>query len=247
MPQRILFTNNWINSVFKLTDDSGAEYKYYAAQLAYDPVEGCTPIKASFSDHNSAAHKLFTGIGHNLVWRKQNGTVYEFEPIPSAGGGTASILSHLYRAKSITDRTGNKLIYQYTDSNPNFPKKIYYENNPKLAISLTYIYNDGFKLATATDPEGNIYRYNYDADKNLESVEYPIANIATQNSPKLTNSRKPVFNYRYGKVNKNPTGYQVTHHIHVVTQSKDPLGRQVDFRYIYHRVNAADEGNPPVV
>jgi RHS repeat-associated protein len=193
---------------FTVIDESGSAYQYY--------LNG-QPKKENFSNHEASHHKVLA-IGNTFIWKKKFGTTYKFSrvsvndgggngggnnggggtncPTPGSGGGSSgggSHTRHYWRVFSIADRNGNELIYTYVPGLL-FPTKIHYKQNPELAIEFTY---NGKHLATAKDPMGRIYRYNFNIAGQLALVTQPPVPVWDENDPGNPTITSPQYSYTY--------------------------------------------------
>ena len=224
-------SGNWV-----VVDDGGAQFKYSPAIL--EETQGFKPIKEYFSDHEASLHKLSGEPGQTMYFRKQNGMVFEYEhvnysvadtDISSDATFTKTSMSNFHRCKSITDRTGNKIIYQYETADSLFPEKIYYEQNDQIFIEFRYNV-DNTRLTKAIDSYGREINYNY-TNGQLTSVVYPAAPVANPNNPKLTTDVIQQYTFTYGTVTIPSYKSIPAKTTHFMQSMTDPEGNQVSMTY----------------
>ena len=176
---------------FTVLDENGGSYEY---DLLFNPK------RETFSNQEAAQHKL-EKVDGGLLWTKKYGTKYYFQYSHVSDGGinddsedeeedectgsqgndqpgTFPFKAH-YRIKDITDRNGNKLVYEY-QGGLLFPVKIYYDQQPELFIEFSY---EKGRLKTVTDPIGRVYEYVFDDRGLLEKVIQPQVPVNTEADP----------------------------------------------------------------
>ena len=214
-------------------DDGGGEFKY-----SFNGDNIFLPIKKYFSDFESGLHDLSGTPGESLFFTKQNGMVFEYEPVSYTVADseieldfttTTTSLTNFHRCKSITDRTGNKLNYVYATAESLFPSRIEYAQNPQIYIDFHYN-ADQTKLLKAVDPLGREINYDY-TNGYLSKVTKPVAPVALENNPKETQDMVQEFSFTYN-TRTIPAFKEVppktTHFMESMT---DPEGNSVSMTY----------------
>ncbi|MCM8529731.1 MAG: hypothetical protein NE330_01105, partial [Lentisphaeraceae bacterium] len=210
-------------------DENGSTFRYNHATLE--------PEKQSFGDPESALHKLEeTPTGY--IFTKKNGTVLIFDfldlnlPETERLGSFADFkvsVSKFARAKSVTDRNGNTLIYEYPlDTVTALPERIYYEQNNK--ISLKFGYDPSrTKLLNVTDPLNKVTSYEYENDF-LHKVIRPEVEIFDPLT-KSTSFHSPETVYDYTSIAYKSGNQKLDSVNHAISSITDPEGNVISLTY----------------
>lgn len=160
-------------------DDLGNGYAFYSNGGA----TWIPDIRKTFS--NDALRATLANTPNGLVFRRTFGTTLYFETFP---GSTidrqpeGNLIEVYHRAARVVDRNGNALVYEYLSgvgddkARNSLPSRIYEATHParQITFSYTQLPSDlGIRLATATDPLGRMFDYNYDSAGYLSSVLKP--------------------------------------------------------------------------
>ena len=230
-------------------DDGGGEFKY----LGPNQLGEYQPFKKQFSDFGSALHKLTGTPGESFSFRKKNGMTFEYEPVNYSVGdatishssGAVSIVSlaQFHRAKSIMDRTGNKLNYIYDTATDLFPSRIEYDQNPQMFIEL--IYNDSnTRLEKVRDPLGREVEYVYSGG-NLQKVIKTAAPVANPVNPKQTTVQTQEYNFTYGTKTIPAWKETPSRTTHYMASMTDPENNTISLDYYIYTEPQTFPDKPP--
>ena len=147
-----------------------------------------------------------------LTFTKKYGTTLSFEAVGFLGtvadrihGGDDTIAYKYYRLSSVSDRYGNKIIYEYPDSFDEegnsvptlIPSRVYVEGRDDIAI---YITQENGKITSVRDPSGRVVSYEYNASSSVQNV----SNSAIPLLPPSVNSQVSADRLVSVKINGEP-------------------------------------------
>ena len=218
-------------------DESGASFKYHRNNF--------TAEIQSFSDPEGQLHKLEeTESGY--LFTKKNGTVLEYESVDFEVEDSERTgqyfafnvsISNFARVKSINDRNGNKLIYEYPELNSVLPDRIYYEQHPE--IDLTFTYNpERTKLLKVTDPLGREIDYEHTGEFLTKVIQpqVPIFDPAT----KTEFLQRPETNYEYTSVSFVSEEQKLDSVKHALQRVIDPEGNEIFLTYDTQKIGGTE-------
>ncbi len=161
--------------LFHVYDDNGQAHRYNA---------GGQPVPHSFlettthrTDLQIIPNESLADVVDAIIWTRNFWTQYQFvryTPDP-ADFGRRPVSGQVFRLASITSRNGNAILFEYPDETSSYPARIYESGfeEKQVLFSYTDIPDQGIRLESLTDPNGNIYEYEYDGGGNLARVNKP--------------------------------------------------------------------------
>ena len=244
-----------------VVDENGASFSYCIknGNEFYPEPSGYNNQQAYQCELSDFDFELDFDDGDYLTFTKKYGTTLSFEAVGFLGtvadrihGGDDTIAYKYYRLSSVSDRYGNKIIYEYPDSFDEegnsvptlIPSRVYVEGRDDIAI---YITQENGKITSVRDPGGRVVSYEYNASSSVQNV----SNSAIPLLPPSVNSQvsadrlvsvkingKPFLDYGYAPIraelddfhNKKGTDkfYNFTLDLSSIT---DATGRTYQFEY----------------
>ncbi|MGJ8676364.1 MAG: CHAP domain-containing protein [Akkermansiaceae bacterium] len=202
-----------------------------------------------------------TKKGDKYVYRKKYGNTLTYRPCDAwflystdRLEGSDKVKKHTYyRLEEVTDKYGNKVIYDYGESEISLiPRLISSPNRPNQWISISRS-DDCRRVDRITDPKGNEISFTY---AYTDSATSAVPGLESASIPHLTSvsfSDNTSINYSYDiKVDieqagtqtpNNPDDDKTTHHVHAsVGAITDKRGNTHTFSYDFDRTKEVFSG-----